>query len=202
MVAGKLRRAPARHHTRPTRTPKSHARPPPGPPAVRHDSGQPPAKHACTGNGDGRRPLRPRIARGSRQPCGLSLVPAGMRRLRGRRPRQGKRACLAGVCPSQRAHSGRTAGGPAGVLHQCGQRGVRSGRGGASLVGAHYALPATMGLRSSGRRTRRRLCQPGGGHTRHSGLEIAPAERDDHPGAAADTAGPTPCQRIASTTPE
>ena len=156
------------------------------PPAVRHGSGQPPAKHACKGNGDGRRPLRPRIARGSRQPYGLSLVPAGMRRLRGRRPQQGKRACLAGVCPSQRARSGR----PGGVLHQCGQGGVRSGRGGASPVGAHCALPGAMGLRSSGRRTRRRLCQPGGGHTRHSGLAPSPAVRGDHPGAAADAAEP------------
>ena len=199
----KLRRAPARHHTRPTRTPKSHARPPPGPRAVRHGSGQPPAKHACAGNGDGRRPLRPRIARGSRQPYGLSLVPAGMRWLRGRRPKQGKRACLAGVCPSQRAHSGRAGWCPASARTR--GRAVRAGWclacrcalrfaavHGATLLGsAHPAtsLPArrwahpslrTRTVPSGARRSPR-------GSSRDSGADASPADRPHHSGATGAT---------------
>lgn len=196
---------------RPTRTPKSHARPPPGPPAVRHGSGQPPAKHACTGNGDGRRPLHRRIARGSRQPCGLSLVPADMRRLRGRRPQQGKRACLAGVCPSQRAHSGRAGWCPASARTR--GRAVRAGwclacrcalrfagGRGATLQGsAHPAtsLPAgrwahpSLGARGVPSGARRSPRDSG----RDSGADASPADRQRHSGAGRATAGRPPLRR-------
>lgn len=218
MVAGKLRRAPARHHTRPTRTPKSHARPPPGPPAVRHDSGQPPAKHACTGNGDGRRPLRPRIARGSRQPCGLSLVPAGMRRLRGRRPRQGKRACLAGVCPSQRAHSGRAGWCPASVRTK--GRAVRAGwclacrcalrfagDHGATLLGSAHPATSLPARRWAHPSLRARDCPSGArrsprGRRRHCGPDTLPADRQHHSGVVRATARRPSLRRSTPTTTE
>ena len=71
--------------------------------------------------------------------------------------------------------SGRTAGGRVVACISVDKGACGPGGCGASLVGAHYALPPSMGLRFSGRRARWRLCLLGGGHTRHSGAGSAPS---------------------------
>lgn len=185
---------------------------------MRHGSGQPPAKHACKGNGDGRRPLRPRIARGSRQPYGLSLVPAGMRRLRGRRPQQRKRACLAGVCPSQRAHSGRAGWCPAAVRTR--GRAVRAGwclarrcalrfagGHGATLLGSAHPATSLPARRWAHPPLRARTVPNGArrsprSSSRYSGADASPADRQSHSGPAGATAGRPSLRRSTPTTTE
>lgn len=134
-----------------------------------------------------------------------------MRRLRGRRPQQGSRACLAGDCPSQRAHSARAGWCPASVRTR--GRAVRAGwclacrcalrfagGHGATLLGSAHPATALPARRWAHPSLRARAVPSGArrsprGSRRDSGADASPADRPRHSEPAGVTAWRPPLRR-------